>query len=201
MAKFFINAGHCADYDERTNRLKDAGAINRDYNLTEAECVAKIGKLVKRYLMIDGHDAIYLQSNNLRNGYNDDFDYPCIIDECNYSDCDYAISIHLNAFNGIAKGTETWVHYRNSTGELLGEYIQDSLVRSLCTVDRGIKYNVDKPENKQLSFLKKTYMPAVLIECCFIDSNEDAQLLLNNDGIEKIAIAIVDGINNFLGEC
>lgn len=197
MTKFFINAGHCKDYDEKLGRLKDAGAINKYYGLTEAECVAKIGKLVTKYLIEDGYEAVYLQSNNLRNGYDDDFDYPCIIDECNYSDCDYAISIHLNAFNGIAKGTETWVHYRNSTGETLGRCIQDSLVDSLGTLNRGIKYNTDKPEHQQLSFLKKTYMPAVLIECCFIDNEEDVQLLLTDDGIDKIATAIVNGIKVF----
>lgn len=195
--KFFLNPGHCKDIINY--RMEDPGACNVTYDLREAVIVDKIGKELKFYLEASGHDVYYLQSNNLRNNPSDDnLNYPCIVTEENNWGADYAISIHLNAFNCWAQGTETIVFCRGSEAEKMAKYIQSSIVQLMKTFDRGIKYEEDKLPHQRLSFITRTAAPAILIECCFIDNDEDAQLLLNDESILRFAKAIYVGIQKFL---
>ena len=194
--KIFINAGHCAEY--KNGRMQDSGAINRLYGLTEAETVLKISKQLKFYLENVGIECVLMQTNNLRNNpIDDDLTQPCIVVEANKSRCDYAISVHCNAFNGLARGTENIVFERESEAEDLAEHIQARIVNQIGTIDRGIKYEEDKYFGNRLSFIMKTNMPAVIVECCFIDNNSDAEYLLD-EGTDKFAKAIYDGIIDYL---
>lgn len=72
-------------------------------------------------------------------------------------------------------------------------------IYTIGTVDRGVKYNVDKPQKEQYSFIRKTDMPAVLVECCFIDS-EDVTLLLDDEIIDLFARCIACGITDFISK-
>ncbi len=103
----------------------------------------------------------------------------------NYSGCDYFVSIHHNAFNGKAYGSE--VYAISSTGWKLAESILAKIVR-LGFHNRGVK------NGKHLYVLSATKMPAVLIEGCFLDSQKDMQLW----NAEKMADAIFSGICKFL---
>ena len=53
-------------------------------------------------------------------------------------------------------------------------------------VDRGIK-------NSNLYVIKNTIMPAILVECCFCDSQEDMNLY-SQVTADKMAEAIVNGL-------
>lgn len=96
------------------------------------------------------------------------------------------ISVHCNAFNGKAKGTETLVYSFGSRAEEYAEKIQRSIVTALGTENRGVK------ERKDLAVLRLTSMPAVLIETAFIDNPEDAILL--RDRQDDFARAIFEGV-------
>lgn len=196
--KFFLNPGHCPDIIN--GRMADSGAINTFYNLKEAEIVRDICNVLKFLLENQGHTVEMLQSNNLRNGWDDDFSYPCIITEANNSGADFAISVHLNAFNGVARGTETIVFARDTVADEMAECIQDAIVKKMDTIDRGVKYEEDKPRGQRLSFIMQTDMPAILIECCFIDSIVDVATIIDKDGVFQYAQAIYNGINKYLGE-
>jgi N-acetylmuramoyl-L-alanine amidase len=83
---------------------------------------------------------------------------------------DFFISIHLNAFsNSKAKGVETLVYDFKSEATKYANVIQDNLV-DLGYVNRGVK------ERPDLHVLKRTNMPAVLIECGFVTSPYDTKL-------------------------
>lgn len=69
--------------------------------------------------------------------------------------------------------------------------IQDQIITSINTVDRGIK----KRDN--LWVLNGTDAVAVLVEMAFIDNNEDLEIL-NND-LDTIVRAIARGITDFGG--
>ena len=58
---------------------------------------------------------------------------------------------------------------------------------ALGFTNRGVK------ESKSLYFLKKTKSPAILIEVCFVDDEDDYKLYMNT-GYRKVAQAIVEGI-------
>ena len=71
----------------------------------------------------------------------------------------------------------------------LAECVQNQIVTSLGTVDRGLK---DRPN---LYVLKHTDMPAILVETAFIDNGEDAELL--RDKSTDFAAAIARGITDY----
>ena len=102
---------------------------------------------------------------------------------------DLFVSIHCNAFNTLARGTETLVYSQNSLSVPYAERIQAEIVKRLGTADRGVKTRTN------LGVLWRTNMPALLVECAFIDNLHDAKLLKNN--VSDFAEAICCGI---LGE-
>ena len=102
----------------------------------------------------------------------------------NQVNCDYFISIHHNAFNGKAHGTE--VYAISPVGWKLAQSILTPIV-DLGFYNRGVK------NGKHLYVVSATDMPAVLIEGCFVDSQKDIQLW----NAEKMASAIFTGICNF----
>jgi N-acetylmuramoyl-L-alanine amidase len=96
---------------------------------------------------------------------------------------DLAVELHLNAFNGSAKGTEVY-YYSAGTGKTCAEHV----VAKLATVfsNRGAK------QNKSLYFLNSTKAPAILIESFFCDNAGDCE---KGKDKKKIAKLIAEGIH------
>ena len=171
--KVFLNPGHDRDLD--------SGAVNPTYGLREADVAYNVGNFVSKRLEDVGIDTYVVQSDSL--GY--------IADEANDWNADYFVSIHCNAFNTVAKGTEVEVYSNYSASVPLAKSVQKEIVSRMGTVDRGIK------ERPGLYVLKHTDMPAILIELAFIDNDEDYELLANKQ--EEFADAVADGILKYLG--
>ena len=113
----------------------------------------------------------------------------------NKLEADLFISIHCNSVESpYAEGTETWYCNGSSAGRMLAECIQDQIVDSLNTVDRGIKVAV--PGKNGLYVLTNTDMPAVLVELAFISNEDDEKLLRNNQ--DDFARAIARGVTDYL---
>ncbi|MDA2340900.1 N-acetylmuramoyl-L-alanine amidase [Bacillus cereus] len=112
---------------------------------------------------------------------------------------DIFISVHANAFNGNAKGTETY-YYKSSKSEktnphveesrVLAEKIQTRLVEALQTRDRGVKHG-------DLHVIRENDMPAVLTELAFIDNGIDYSKLSTENGRQIAAEAIYEGILDY----
>ena len=103
---------------------------------------------------------------------------------------DIFVSIHCNsAGNTSAQGTETLVHNMGGHAERLADCIQRQIVDSLDTVDRGLK------ERPELTVLRATDMPAVLVELAFISNEEDEALL--RDRQDDFARAIARGVTDY----
>lgn len=175
--KIFINPGHCPGVD--------SGAVNAATGMQEADVALAIGNLVAGYLQAAGCEVQLLQSDNLMY----DGDGPCVCATANDWGADLFVSIHCNAANGIASGTEVEVMPGSDGSIRLGNCIQKQIVDSLGTVDRGLK------ERPNLCVLKNTAMPAVLVEMAFIDNDSDAELLANNQ--DEFARAIARGITDY----
>ena len=108
----------------------------------------------------------YLEDNGIAVHFGQSDDLYAVCDEANWEDCDLFISLHFNAFNGRASGTETLIS--GSTGSLmLGHCIQSNVKAVLNLPNRGLK------ERPGLFVLRSTMMPAVLVEVCFIDNDSD----------------------------
>lgn len=179
--KVYINPGHDTKYD--------SGACG--YGLREADVAANVGELVKNYLVAAGCEVMLRQSDNLC--YDSSYsDRPiAVVPEANNWDADIFVSIHCNAFNGEARGTECEVYSKTSAKDAvkLAGCIQSQLVDMLKTVDRGVK------ERPNLIVLKQTDMPATLVEIAFIDNEKDANKLKYCR--DDIARAIARGITDY----
>ncbi len=105
---------------------------------------------------------------------------------------DYFFSIHVNAnVNPAINGTEAYVYSLNSPTYNLGAAIVQEIVRRLGTKNNGV---FARPS---LYVLRRTNMPAVLIELAYISNEEDATLLANEP--YQFAYAIYVGLLNYLG--
>lgn len=174
--KVFLNPGHAP------NGNPDPGACG--CGLRECDIAKSIADLAADYLSAAGVEVVgNLQSDSLHE----------VILASNYADTDVFISIHCNACNCLAQGTETWHYYGSDEGEKLAQCIQNQIVDALGTVDRGTKGA--KPGVNGLYVLSNTDAVAVLVELAFIDNESDAALLRERK--DDFARAIARGVTDY----
>lgn len=169
--KVFINPGHAP------GGIPDPGAINPITGTRECDIAAKAGRLLAGYLEAAGIEVKALQSDDLGD----------VCATSNAWGADIFISLHCNAFNTIAQGTETL--YKSFYGQRLAGFIQSQIIRSVNTVDRGSEQRDD------LWVLNGTNAVAVLVELAFIDNMDDLRLLETN--LDKMVRAIARGITDY----
>ncbi len=107
--------------------------------------------------------------------------------ESNASDADYFISIHRNSspIPNQYTGIESLVYNRYSTAADIAQNINRNL-EAIGFINQGIN------ERKNLAVLRRTRMPAVLVEVGFINNDSDNALF--DSRFDDIAQAIADGI-------
>ncbi|MBO6293880.1 MAG: N-acetylmuramoyl-L-alanine amidase [Selenomonas sp.] len=177
--RVFLNPGHapCG--------CPDPGAVNSGTGLRECDVAKNIAVLVEKYLTQAGVSVSgNLQSNSLYE----------VVSASNNIDADVFVSIHCNAFNGVAHGTETWHYHTSKYGKLLAGCIQRQIVDALGTADRGVKGAVPHTDNS-LYVLNNTDAVAVLVETAFIDNPDDEVVLRTKQ--DEFARAIARGITDF----
>lgn len=166
MAKYNVHGGH--------NKIVPgaAGYLNE---VTEDR---KVKNAIIKHLKAQGHtvydctdDSGNTQSKNLSN----------IVNKCNaHSGITLDISVHLNA----GGGTGVEVLYTSSKGKPYAEKVSKAIANSLGLRNRGAK----KRDN--LYVLNHTTAPAILVECCFVDSKTDKAKW----NVDKCAKAIVEAV-------
>lgn len=169
--KFGIDIGH--------NCPPDTGArgIKIEDNLT-----MDVGNRVTAKLKSLGHEVILCKPDRAST-VKDSLSQRC--SRANASRVEVFVSIHFNAFNGQANGTEVFATSDN--GRKIAKPVLDEIVK-LGFFNRGVK------SGSHLFVLRNTNMPAILIEGCFIDSQKDMNLY----NPEALANAIVKGLTGKL---
>ena len=110
-------------------------------------------------------------------------------EQANQWGADYFLSIHTNAnVNPAINGTEAYVYAVNTPSY---ELAVNEIVRRLGTKNNGIY------ARPSLYVLRRTNMPAVLIELAYLSNEGDAALLA--DKPYEFAYAIYVGLLNYLG--
>lgn len=139
----------------------------------------KVKNKVIELLRANGHtvydctdDSGRTQSQNLAN----------IVAKCNAHNVDYDISIHLNAGGGT--GVEVLYYPTSSKGKEMATTMSAKIASALGLKNRGAK------SRDGLYVLRKTKAPAVLVECCFVDSTTDR----DRWNVDKCAKAIVEAV-------
>lgn len=182
--KIFIDPGHNFSGE-------DTGAQGN--GIREQYITFIIANKLKSLLISEGHE-VFMSRNSLEDNVGSSLSdsLNTRVNLANRYGVQLLVSIHCNAFDGKASGTETLVYSFDSSAFEYAERIQKSIVDKLGTVDRGVK------ERKDLAVLRKTTMPALLVETAFIDNASDAKLLINKSDV--FAEAIFEGITGIKKE-
>ena len=168
--KVVIDAGHGG---------RDPGAVFEGRQ--EKDDALALALAVGELLEAAGLDVAYTRTEDV---YNTPYEKAMM---GNHSGADYFVSIHRNASAepGTASGIETLVYEKGGEAETLAKKIGEGL-EELGFANRGV---IERPN---LVVLRRTNMPAVLVEAGFIDSPEDNERF--DEQFDRIAKAIADGI-------
>lgn len=136
----------------------------------------KVGKQLINLLRSKGHTVVDCtvdanSSNELRDR----------VQKANKQHLDLFVSLHLNAGGG--HGTETYTYAAGGTAREYAKKINSNIVKSCGFRDRGVK-------TANFYVLRETKAPAVLVEICFVDSQEDKTKL----NCDKVAAGIATAI-------
>ena len=114
-----------------------------------------------------------------------------IVTKSNANNADLDVSIHFNAGandktgNGLSCGTEVLIYNNSNNKKAMAKRICDN-ISHLGFKNRGVKIRTD------LSILKKTKAPCLLVECCFVDDKDDVKLYNARSMAKAIAEGILD---------
>jgi len=103
---------------------------------------------------------------------------------------DAFVSIHANAISlsrPDINGLETYHAPGSTSGARLAQTIHNSILRTVSVQDRGVR-------QARFYVLRKSSMPAVLVEVGFVTGREDAANLGSVNHRSKLAQAIAEGI-------
>lgn len=177
--KWYLDFGHGG---------KDPGAIGQN-KTKESDIVLKIGLQIKDTLEKSNEKVITTRESN--EYYS--LDYRST--KANKNSCDYFISLHMNSSsNKSAKGTEVWIYNNQSKLYPLASNLTENLSKSLNTLNRGVKTTTN------FSVLRKTTMPALLIEIDFISNATVESECRSTEYINKVANTISATLLSFVNK-
>ena len=105
---------------------------------------------------------------------------------------DYFISIHANSnVNPNIEGTEVYVYKAYTESYYLAEHVLNGIVNVVGTKDNGVRVN------SSLYVLRRTRMPAILVELAYMSNYEDLQRLIDEQ--YGFAEGIYDGLLTYFG--
>ncbi len=166
--------------------MLDAGHGGRDpgavyHGRQEKDDTLKLVLAIGQILQESGIDVQYTRTTDI---YETPFQKAT---EANQAGVDYFVSIHRNSFPtaNTASGVETLIYNDSGIKVEMAENINEQLEKI------GFK-NLGVKVRPNLIVLKRTKMPAVLVEVGFI--NNDADNALFDSRFDEIAQAIADGI-------
>lgn len=181
--KIYIDQGH--------NPVNpNAGAEGN--GLREQDLVYRIGQELAVLLRQNGNFEVRLSrpTSDTQIGSSNNTSLRLRVQDANSWGADYFISLHTNASdNSSATGSEAFAYARGTPAFRLGEDILEGLAETTGLRNRGMKVRPG------LYVLKKTAMPAVLVELGFITNRRDAFLM--RDRPELFAQGIYQGILEF----
>ncbi len=173
--KIIIDAGHGG---------VDTGAQFEDRN--EKDDALKLALAVGKVLEQNGVDVVYTRTED---EYQTPFQKASIANE---EDGDYFVSFHRNSSptKNLYNGIETLVYSDSGQKATIARKINENLE------DLGFKNN-GVTTRQNLVVLRKTAMPALLLEVGFINSDKDNEIFDNrfDEIVNAIAAGILDTVN------
>lgn len=175
--KIVIDAGH--------NGLTDPGAVFNGRR--ESDDVLRLAQAVGDILARNGYDIIYTRTGDMNQ---------TVVQKAqlaNNAGADLFISLHRNkaSYPEQYNGVQTLIYNRTGIKPLMAENINSNLESV------GFQ-NINVETRPDLAVLRRTTMPALLVEVGFIDSAGDNELF--DTHFDETAQAIADGIMDTLND-
>ncbi|MBR5312880.1 MAG: N-acetylmuramoyl-L-alanine amidase [Clostridia bacterium] len=184
VTKIYIDQGH--------NPVNpNAGSEGNGFR--EQDLVYRIGQLTAEALQAYGFDVrLSRPTPETILGTSNTTSLQARVNDANAWGADYFISLHTNAsVIPSASGSEAFVFRRYSDAEILADNILEQLNYATGLADRG---TTARPG---LYVLRKTRMPAVLVELGFISNPADAELMAYSP--QLFSAGVTNGILAYLG--
>ncbi len=182
--KVYIDQGH-----NPTN--PNAGAEGNGYR--EQDLVYRIGVITADILRGQGFDVrLSRRTPSTQLGTSISSSLSARVNDANSWGADIFISLHANASEfESASGTEAYVYALGTNAETLARNITEQISLSTGLENRGV---FARPS---LYVLRRTRMPATLIELGFITNPSDASLMANSPSL--FAEGVADGVLAYFG--
>lgn len=183
--RIFIDQGH-NPYGPNT------GA--EGYGLKEQDITYEVGVLLAELLRADSRFEVMLSRNSPTEqlGTSNAASLAARVRAANAWPADYFISIHANANeNPDINGTEVYVYRMYTQSYYLAQHILDAIVNIVGTKDNGVRVN------SSLYVLRRTNMPAVLVELAYLTNEADAKKLETMQ--PEFARGIYEGLLSYFG--
>ncbi len=179
-----IDPGH-GGHDQGT---QSAGLSEKDFTLS-------IGKLVSQQLANEGATVIMTRKTDVFIPLSE---RPSI---ANRNGADFFISVHINSneLDNSASGTITFFHARDPICQVMADCIQREIVKVNGIGGMGV-WSDQKIYRTGFAVLRGAKMPAVLIECGFLNTKKDRARMMTDDFQNGIATAVVKGLKAYLGD-
>ena len=182
--KVLLIAGHGAG---------DSGAVGNGYKEADLtrKIVAALEPKLKKYCSVGVYPTSRNAYNDVQNGTFANH-VPGGIRSYNY-----VFEVHLNSSaddpdgNGVTTGTEIYI-----TSAEEGYTVETAILENVCSMgfrNRGVK----RKDFSVIATCKNYGVSSALLESCFIDDQDDVDLLVPN--IDKLAQKVVDGIADGYG--
>ena len=147
----------------------------------------KVYKALIKYLNIAGHNVIDVTPGEC----DVNTDLYLGVQKAKENNSELFLSIHFDKaydrYEG-ALGTGTWIYGAGGKAEIYAKRIVDNVSKGTGLKNRGVK------TNPKLYELRKTSMPAVLVEVCFCEATEDVRIY-KEKGPDLIGKLIAEAIN------
>ena len=185
MPKIYIDQGH-------NPSGYNTGAEGN--GLREQDVTYAVGQELAALLRRSGNYEVRLSRNSPSEvlGTSNASSLKARVQDANSWGADYFISIHTNgSTDPSAEGVEAYAYSRDSRAFNLGDDIVNALVDATGFPRRGMFVRPG------LYVLKKTNMPATLVEIGFISNPDEAAVMRSNPGL--FARGIYNGIVEFTG--
>ena len=151
-------------------------------DLNESNCTREIAPLCDKYASEEGIKSTLLRVDK-GNSYNCE-DCFTRVNMANSIGADLYTEVHINSGGAGATGVEVLVNSLGNITQEYGERICANIAKAFGIPNRGVK-------QQNLIVLRRTSMPAILVECCFCNAPDAPKY-----NADLFARCIVGGILN-----
>jgi len=163
---------------------KDPGAIGIS-GLQEKDVILPISQKVAEILRKNGVNAVLTRNTDYF------VSLQGRVDMSDKANADLFVSIHANSMGLNRPDVNGLEVYYYDSGKQLADTVRKSIVQNVKIRDRGIR-------SARFYVLRKTSMPAILVEVGYVTGSEDAANLNQASYRNKMAEGIADGILKYL---